>query len=270
MRGFQGLLAGLALSCAFAGVAHAAPEAAPAPAEITLRVPNLLDPSRRLDTPQARGEMAAALEILALMTVLTLAPAILMMTTAFTRIVVVLSFLRRALATQQLPPNQVIVGLSLFLTFLVMAPTWNDVHDKALKPYLDGQITQGEAWQRARLPMRSFMFRQVEKNGWEDLWLFIRLSKMPVATGGVPHREAIPTHMLVSAFVLGELRVSFQMGFLLYLPFLVIDMVVASVLMSMGMMMLPPIVISLPFKILLFILGDGWRLVVGNLVQSFG
>ena len=251
------------------GSSPAEAEEAQPPPTLTLRVPNLLDPSKRIQTPQDKGELVAALEILALMTVLTLAPAILMMTTAFTRIVIVLSFLRRALATQQLPPNQIIVGMSLFLTFLVMAPTWSEVNGKALQPYLNNQINQGEAWRRARIPMRAFRFRQVEKNGWDNLWLFIRLSKMAVPEKGVPSREAIPTHMLVSAFVLGELKVSFEMGFLLYLPFLVIDMVVASVLMSMGMLMLPPIVISLPFKILLFILGDGWRLVVGGLVQSF-
>ena len=243
---------------------------APGAAELTLKIPNLLDSGKKLTTPQEKGELVAALEILALMTVLTLAPAILMMTTAFTRIVIVLSFLRRALATQQLPPNQVIVGMSLFLTFLVMAPTWGEINEKALQPYLNGQVTQGEAWKRARLPMRGFMFRQVERNGWDDLWLFIRLAKMKVPAQGVPSRESIPTHILVSSFVLGEMRVAFEMGFLLYLPFLVIDMVVASVLMSMGMMMLPPIVISLPFKLLLFVLGDGWRLVVGGLVQSFG
>ena len=248
--------------------ALAAPDPAP-PAELTLRVPNLLDPSKRIKTPAERGELVAAMEVLALLTVLTLAPAILMMTTAFTRIVIVLSFLRRALATQQLPPNQVIVGMSLFLTFLVMAPTWGEVNAKALQPYLNGQVTQGEAWSRARLPVRGFMFRQVEKNGWDDLWLFIRLSKMKVPEAGLPSRESVPTPMLVSAFVMGELKASFEMGFLIYLPFLVIDMVVASVLMSMGMLMLPPIVISMPFKILIFILGDGWRLVVGSLVQSF-
>lgn len=266
----RGALAG-ALVVLGAWLAPAPAAAAPdnAPAEVTIRVPNFLDPDKRITTPQDRGELAAAIEILILMTVLTLAPAILMMTTAFTRIVVVLSFLRRALATQQLPPNQIIVGLSLFLTFLVMAPTWNQVHEKALRPYMDGQITQREAWKSAREPIRGFMFHQVEKNGWDDLWLFIRLSKMKVPESGLPGRDAIPTHMLVSAFVLGELRISFEMGFLLYLPFLVIDMVVASVLMSMGMMMLPPIVISMPFKILLFILGDGWRLVVAGLVQSF-
>ncbi len=273
MRGLKGL-ALLAGALLFIGCwlpprnAEAAPEA-PAPAELTVRLPNLLDPDKKIETPQDRGELTAALEILILLTVLTLAPALLMMTTAFTRIVIVLSFLRRALATQQLPPNQIIIGMSLFLTFMVMAPTWNAVNEKALQPYMNGQLTQRQAWAQARVPMRGFMFHQVEKNGWDDLWLFIRLSKMKVPEAGLPTRESIPTHMLVSAFVLGELRISFEMGFLLYLPFVVIDMVVASVLMSMGMMMLPPIVISLPFKILLFVLGDGWRLVVGGLVQSF-
>ena len=269
---FRFLLGGaLVLAGLWAAPASAAPvPEPPAPAELRLRVPDLLlDPARKIETPQQRGELVAALEILALLTVLTLAPAILMMTTAFTRIVIVLSFLRRALATQSLPPNQIIVGMSLFLTFLVMAPTWNEVNAKALQPYMNGQITQGEAWQRARIPARGFMFHQVEKNGWDDLWLFIRISKMPVPDKGLPTRDAIPSVTLVSAFVLGEMRVAFEMGFLLYLPFLVIDMVVASVLMSMGMMMLPPIVISLPFKILLFVLGDGWRLVVSGLVQSF-
>ena len=277
MRGSCGaaLLAGAAILGACMGTGSALAEEGPAaPAArpeglITFHVPNLLNADHRIESPGERDDLVAALEILVLLTVLTLAPAILMMTTAFTRIVIVLSFLRRALATQQLPPNQIIVGMSLFLTFMVMAPTWNEVHQKALQPYMNGEVTQGQAWRQARVPIRAFMFHQVEKNGWDDLWLFINLAHLPVPPGGLPDREAIPTHMLVSAFVLGELRVSFVMGFMLYLPFLVIDMVVASVLMSMGMLMLPPIVISMPFKILLFILGDGWRLVVTGLVQSF-
>ena len=270
-RRLRALMLGVLALILGARAAEAAPqEPGPGGTSFTLKVPNLLDANKKLNTPQEKGEFVAALEILALMTVLTLAPAILMMTTAFTRIVIVLSFLRRALATQQLPPNQVMTGMALFLTFLVMAPTWGQMNEKALQPYLDGKITQGEAWREARLPMRSFMFRQVERNGWDDLWLFIRLSRMKVPAKGMPSRESIPTHILISSFVIGEMRVAFEMGFLLYLPFLVIDMVVASVLMSMGMMMLPPIVISLPFKLLLFVLGDGWRLVVGGLVQSFG
>lgn len=211
---------------------------------------------------QAPADLVSALRIVMMLTVLTLAPAILIMMTSFTRIVVVLSFLRQSLGTQQMPPNQLIVGLSLFLTFFVMAPTWNQINDTAVTPFLEKQITQQEAMVRAESPIREFMFSQTRE---EDLEMFLSLTKMPKPAT----RTDVPTYVLIPAFVISELKTAFQIGFMLYLPFLVLDMVVASVLMAMGMMMLPPMMISLPFKILLFVLVDGWELVVGSLVKSF-
>jgi flagellar biosynthetic protein FliP len=203
------------------------------------------------------------LKIIIGLTVLSLAPAILIMMTSFTRIVVVLSFLRQSLGTQQMPPNQLIVGLSLFLSFFVMAPTWKEVNANAIEPYLNEEIDQTTAFLNAEAPMRNFMFKQTRE---KDLELFLTLSK-----GEKPQTKAdVPTYVLIPAFVISELKTAFQIGFMLYLPFLVLDMIVASVLMAMGMMMLPPLMISLPFKILLFILVDGWDLVIGSLVKSFG
>ena len=184
------------------------------------------------------------------------------MMTSFTRIVVVLSFLRQSLGTQQMPPNQLIVGLSLFLTFFVMAPTWNRINEDAVNPYLAEQITQKVAFERAEAPIREFMFSQTRE---KDLELFLSLGKL----NKPQNRTEVPTYVLIPAFVVSELKTAFQIGFMLYLPFLVLDMVVASVLMAMGMMMLPPMMISLPFKILLFVLVDGWDLIVGGLVKSF-
>lgn len=208
------------------------------------------------------GEITTVVQIFLLMTVLSIAPGILIMTTAFTRIVVVLSFLRNAMGTQQAPSNQIIVGLSLFLTFFVMSPVWQQVNSQALQPYKNHEITQKQAVTRAVAPVRKFMFSQTRE---QDLALFISLSKQPRPrnAGDVPILTIIP------AFIISELRTAFQIGFLLYLPFLVVDMVVASVLMSMGMMMLPPVMVSLPFKILLFVMVDGWGLVIGSLVKSF-
>lgn len=208
------------------------------------------------------GELVNVLKIVLLLTVLTLAPAILVLTTSFTRIVIVLSFLRQSMGTQQMPPNQVIVGLALFLSMFVMAPTWTKINDTALNPYLEEKIDQKTAFTNAEIPMREFMFNQVRE---KDLELFLSLSKQAKPN----NRDAVPTHVLIPAFIISELNTAFQMGFLLYLPFLVIDMVVSSVLMAMGMMMLPPMTISLPFKLLLFVLVDGWGLVVGSLVKSF-
>ena len=212
-------------------------------------------------------QVSTTLEILFALTVLSLAPAILILTTAFTRIVIVLSFLRRALATQELPPNQVIIGLSLFLTFMVMAPTWKVVNDQALAPYMDGEISQKEAYRRALAPIRAFMFRHVYV---DDLELFAGMNMQQTGAESLPETvDDVPTHVLIPAFVISELKRAFEMGFLLYLPFVIIDMVVASTLISMGMLVLPPILISLPFKVLLFVLVDGWSLIVGQLVQSF-
>ena len=209
------------------------------------------------------ADVAVVLQIFFMMTVISLAPSLLMMTTSFTRIVVVLSFLRSALGTQQAPSNQIIVGLSLFLTFFIMAPVWQQVNTQALQPYKAQTISQEEALKRGLAPVRKFMLSQVRE---KDLALFINLSKLPRPR--TP--DDIPTMTLIPAYMVSELKTAFQIGFLVFIPFLVLDMVVASVLMSMGMMMLPPVMISLPFKILLFVLVDGWGLVIGSLVKSFG
>ena len=208
------------------------------------------------------SEVATSLKVLILFTVLSLAPSILMMTTSFTRLIIVLSFLRQALGTQQAPPNQVIVGLALFLTFFIMSPVFTKVNNDAFQPFLAGQITQDEAWEKGTAPLKTFMLANTRE---KDLSMMVALSKMPRPANA---REMGMT-VVTPAFVLSELRMAFQMGFLIYIPFLVIDMVVASVLMSMGMMMLPPIMISLPFKLMLFVLVDGWNLVVGSLIKSF-
>ena len=204
----------------------------------------------------------SGIQLLLLLTVLSLAPAVLMMVTAFTRIVIVLSFVRHALAMQQVPPNQVIIGLALFLTFFVMAPTWQKVNEQALQPYLNGSIDQRTAYERGISPVREFLFRQTRET---DLALFVRLAQLPRPNT----RDDVPTYVLLPAFVTSELKTAFQMGVLLFIPFLIIDMVVASALMSMGMMMLPPSLISLPFKLLLFVMVDGWELVMKSLVTSF-
>lgn len=210
----------------------------------------------------ATEQTGTSLQILMLLTVLSVAPAILMMMTSFTRIIIVLSFVRNALGTQQLPPNQVLVGLSLFLTFFIMAPTWNQINANAIQPYMQKQITQTEAIERAEEPLRMFMFRQTRE---KDLELFVGLSKMEQPK---TYRD-VPTYVLIPAFVISELKTAFQMGFAIFIPFIVIDMIVSSTLMSIGMMMLPPMMVSLPFKLLLFVLVDGWHLVVESLVTSF-
>ena len=202
------------------------------------------------------------LQILFLLTVLSLAPAILVMMTSFTRLAVVFSLVRHALGTQQMPPNQILIGLALLLTFFLMSPVYNRINKEALEPYLAEEISQEEAIKKALAPVREFMFRQTRK---KDLSLFINISRSQK-----PHNlDQIPTTILVSAFVISELKTAFQIGFLLYIPFLVIDMVVASVLLSMGMMMLPPFMVSLPFKLMLFVMIDGWNLLVGSMVKSF-
>lgn len=208
------------------------------------------------------GEVSVLVQILLLLTVLSLAPAILIMMTSFTRLAVVFSFLRHAMGTQQMPPNQILIGLALFLTFFIMAPVFRQVNQQAIQPYMAETITQEEALTKAMEPIRGFMLRQTRD---KDLALFVSLAKMPR-----PHNASeVPSTVLIPAFCISELKTAFQIGFILYVPFLVVDMVVASVLLSMGMMMLPPIMISLPFKLLLFVLVDGWYLVVGSLVQSF-
>ena len=208
-------------------------------------------------------ELVSVLKIIMMLTVLSLAPAILIMMTSFTRIVVVLSFVRQAIGVQQMPPNQLIIGLSLFLSFFVMSPTIKTISSQALDPYLSEKINQETAYKKAEMPLREFMLGQTRE---KDLELFLNLSKE-----SKPHNKSeVPTYVLIPAFVISELKTAFQIGFMLYLPFIVLDMVVASVLMAMGMMMLPPAVISLPFKLLLFVLIDGWELVIGSLIKSFG
>ena len=209
------------------------------------------------------AEVSTALQVLFVLTILSVAPAILLMTTAFTRIIIVLGFVRQAMGTQNTPPNQVLLGLALFLTFFIMAPTFNTINTKALQPYMKEQITQQQALERSVEVMREFMFTQVQES---ELQLFIDITKEEQPA----NKKEVSSMILIPAFMLSELKRSFQMGFMIYVPFLVIDMLVSSVLMSMGMMMLPPIVISLPFKLLLFVLVDGWQLVVGSLMKSFG
>lgn len=209
------------------------------------------------------GEVATTIQIFLLLTVLSLAPSLLIMTTSFTRIVVVLSFLRTAMGTQQAPSNQIILALSLFITFFIMTPVWQQINRDAYQPYKAGTLSQDQAFEKAVQPVRKFMLSQTRE---KDLGLFVSLSKQARPRNA----DEIPTLTIIPAFMISELRTAFQIGFLIYIPFIVVDMVVASVLMSMGMMMLPPVMISLPFKILLFVLVDGWGLVIGSLVKSFG
>lgn len=233
-----------------AGIANAAP---------IVPIPNINIGVEAANNPK---DVALSLQILLTLTVLTLAPSILIMMTSFTRIIVVLSFLRSALGTQQMPPNQVLVGLALFITFFTMSPYLDQVNKNALQPYLAGTINQDTAITAGLKPMREFMFKQTREN---DLALFVNLSNAQQPNSP----DDVPTTTLIPAFVISELKTAFQIGFLIYIPFIVIDMVVASTLMSMGMMMVPPVMISLPFKILLFVLVDGWHLIVRSLITSF-
>ncbi|MBF0520984.1 MAG: flagellar type III secretion system pore protein FliP [Nitrospirae bacterium] len=197
-----------------------------------------------------------------LMSFLSLIPAMLIMLTSFTRTVIILSFLRQAIGGAQIPPNAVVIGLSIFITFFVMAPTFDKLAKDSITPYMDKQITLTEAVKRGEEPVKSFMLKQTRK---KDIALFIQLSKSPQ-----PYEaKDVPFKVVAPAFVISELKTAFEMGFLLYLPFIIIDMVVASVMLSMGMMMLPPVTISLPFKLLLFVLVDGWNLIIGTVVRSF-
>ncbi len=202
------------------------------------------------------------LKIIMGLTVLALAPSILVMMTSFTRIIIVFAFLRQAMGTQQAPPNQVLIGLALFMTAFVMMPVWQKIDTQALTPYLNEDISQAEAFEKAKSPLRSFMLAQTRE---EDLILFLGAARVDRPDSP----ESTPMHVLIPAFVISELRTAFQIGFLIYIPFVVLDLVVASVLMSMGMMMLPPVMISLPLKIILFVLVDGWHLITASLLQSF-
>ena len=216
-------------------------------------------------TPGTGGvqEWSVSLQILAIMTALTLLPSLVLMTTAFTRIVIVLALLRQALGTMQTPSNQVLIGLALFLTVFIMGPVLQRMHDEALTPYLEERIGFQEAVEKARVPLSQFMLAQTRES---DLALFAKLS----GRESFESPESVPFTLLVPAYVTSELKTAFQIGFIIFIPFLIIDMVVASVLMSMGMMMMSPAIVALPFKIMLFVLVDGWNLLVASLVQSFG
>lgn len=215
-----------------------------------------------MEEAQNPREVASSIEILFILTILALAPSILMMMTCFTRIIIVLSFIRKAISTQTTPPNQVLIGLALFLTFFIMAPVAAEINSTAVQPYLQEEISQEVAIENAMKPVRNFMFRQTRE---KDLALFIDIS----GSEKPKQLEDIPSKALIPAFIISELKTGFQIGFVLFIPFIVIDMVVASTLMSMGMMMLPPVMISLPFKILLFIMVDGWNLIIKSLIEGF-
>jgi len=243
------LLTLLVLGGAFLCSCAAQPAAGQAP---TLGTPDPNDPQN----------VSAALQVLLLVTVVSLAPAILVMVTSFTRVIVVLSLVRNAVGIPQLPPNQVLIGLALFLTVFVMAPVIKTIKQDAVDPYMNGTIGQQEAFDRGELPLRAFMLEQTRE---QDLALFLKLSKSEK-----PETiDDVPTYVIVPAFTISELKTAFQMGFIMFIPFLIIDLIVSSALLSMGMMMLPPVVVSLPFKILLFVLVDGWYLIIGSLVGSF-
>jgi len=208
-------------------------------------------------------DVATVIEILLIFTILSVAPAILLMTTCFTRLVIAFSFLRSAMGTQQMPPTQVLIGLALFLTLFIMSPVLKQINEQAVKPYMSEEVNLEQAFKAGLQPLRGFMFKQTRE---KDLALFLSMAKLEKPA----NKEEVPSSILIPAFMISELKTAFQIGFILFLPFLVIDMVVASVLLSMGMMMLPPVMVSLPFKLLLFVLVDGWHLIVGSLVQSFG
>ncbi|MFQ5705954.1 MAG: flagellar type III secretion system pore protein FliP [bacterium] len=221
-------------------------------------------PKITLEFPKQTGKQdtSLAIQILFLITVLSIAPAILVMMTSFTRLVIVFHFLRMALGTQQSPGNQIIIGLSLFLTYFIMQPVWNEINQSSIQPYLQDKVTQQQALNNALKPVRKFMFKETRE---KDLMLFVKLAKIQRPKT----RENLPTYVLIPSFIISELRIAFQIGFMVYLPLVLIDLIVGVILMSMGMMMLPPIMISLPFKILLFILVDGWHLVVQSVVSGF-
>lgn len=222
-------------------------------------VPNLNIGVGTATSPQ---DVSATLQVMAVLTILSLAPSILIMTTSFVRIVVIFGFLRNALSTANVPPNQVVIALSLFLTFYIMSPYWSQANENGLQPYLAGQITQEEALTNVLAPIREFMFKQTRES---DLALFVNLSQAERPDSP----DDVSTFTLIPAYIISELKTAFQIGFMIYIPFIVIDMIVASTLMSMGMMMLPPVMISLPFKILLFVMVDGWHLLIKSLIVSF-
>lgn len=217
-----------------------------------------------ISTDAGSASMSSTLQILLVLTVLTLAPSILIMVTSFTRIIVILHFTRSALGTQTTPPNQILLGLALFLTFFIMSPVITEINTTALQPYQNQEITQDEAIERGLKPLRTFMQEQTNR---KDLKLFLNIAN--ISSDDIENADDIPITVLIPSFIISELRAAFIIGFLIYIPFIVIDMVVASTLMSMGMMMLPPTTISMPFKILLFVLADGWNLIIGEVVKTF-
>ena len=243
------------------GISHSAILNPPRAPELSGTIPL---PSLTLGVGQAEQprDVALTLQILALMTILSLVPAILLMVTSFTRIIIVLGFVQRAIGLQQSPPQQVVAGLALFLTMFTMYPTWNRIYEQALSPYFSGNITSQQAFENSINPIREFMFRYTRQ---EELSLMVSMS----GSERPANQAEVPTRVLIPAFMLSELKTAFQMGVVIYIPFLVVDMVVSSVLLAMGMMMLPPMMISLPFKILLFIMADGWNLVVMSVLKSF-
>jgi len=256
---------GIALACVlFCSASSLAQESSNSPAR--LAEPNELLGGGPEQWTSPEG-LTSALQVMFLMTVVSLAPALLMMTTCFVRVLVVLGLLRQALGTQQLPPNQVLTSLALFITLAVMTPVWKQTYDEAIVPYTSHQINVNQAFDRGVTPIRRFMSLQIERCGnSEDVWLFMRYSS--VESQPTTYDE-VPLTALLPAFMLSELKTAFLIGFQIYLPFLIIDMVVSSVLIAMGMMMLPPVLISLPFKLLLFVMIDGWHLIVGMLMESF-
>ncbi len=229
------------------------------PAEAQVSLPNINIGFDNANSPQ---EFSKALQVLTWLTILTLAPSIFILTTSFTRIVIVLSLARQAMGTAQLPPSQVIVGLSMLLTFFVMSPTIGEINEQAFQPYMNQQITQEIALKKGVEPLRQFMFRQTDES---DLALFVKLSKIdkPSST------DDIPTYVLMPSFVISEIKTAFKIGFIVFIPFLVIDIVISSILVSMGMMFLPPVMIALPFKIILFVIVDGWQLIAQSLILGF-
>ena len=244
------------LGVAALAVLAACPEAAAQTTVFPIKVNLGID---KADSPQ---DFVMVIQLVLLLTVLTLAPSIVIMMTSFTRISIIFGFARKAIGTQTEPSNQIMVGLSLFLTFFLMAPVFNEIKDKALEPYMKGTITQEAAFTNALEPLRHFMLKHTRK---QELEFFVQISKLPP----LKNQNEVPTSVVIPAFIISELTTAFKIGFVLYLPFLLIDMVIASVLMSMGMMMLPPVMISMPFKILLFVLVDGWYLLTKSIITSF-
>ena len=232
-------------------------------AALAQQAPSVPSLSLSLSSAQAEPQkVAVALEVMALLTVLSLAPAIVLTVTSFTRIIIVFHFLRQAMGTQQMPPNQVLASLAIFMTVVIMMPTGRTINDTALQPYLKEEIGYDVAIERAETPLRTFLFKHPRE---KDLSVFFSITGLERPK----NKEEVPTMVLIPAYVISELKTGFQIGFLIYIPFLILDMVVASILLSMGMMMLPPVMVSLPFKILLFVMVDGWNLLIGSLVNSF-